>query len=334
MCVARGLPFNGRNVEPGLVVYVAAEAGKGFAKRKIAYAIQHELDPANPLPFYLCTKRPNFFSGDEDAIALIEEIKAVAQTYKEPLRLIVIDTLSALAPGMAENSSQDVSMVRKRLVMLQEQFEAAIVVVHHKSKGGYSSNNTPRGHGSLTADFETTIEFEILADMKTPEGKVIRKATVRKQREGQAGITWSFTLQVVQVGNNKWGNPETSCVVHNLGEQKTSYSAGFNASQNQKLLLHALYEALAEHPLPPPAGLPKEIARVVNREHVRAKMKERFISAEEDQAKADWRFRTAFKRAAETLRDAAIIGVQAELFWPTGKAVQGFSGPRIDGGDF
>lgn len=331
MCVARGVPFNGRNVEAGLVVYVAAEAGKGFSKRKIAYAVQHQLDPAKPLPFYLCTKRPNFFHDDADAIALIDEIRRVAAAYNVPLRLIVIDTLSALAPGMNENASQDVSMVRKRLVMLQEQFEAAIILVHHKPKGG----STPRGHGSLTADFETTIEFETMTDLKTPDGRTIHKATVRKQREGKNGIAWSFTLPVVEVGRNKWGNPETSCVVHPLSERTTrEASVGFHATAPEKLFLHALYEALAEHPLPPPTGLPKEIARVVNYRHVYELMKSRFINPEEDQDKADARFRQAFRRAANALRDGAVIGVQGELFWPTGKPVNGFTSPKIDGGDF
>ncbi len=330
MCVARGQTFNGRTVEPGLVVYVAAEAGKGFAKRKIAYSIQHELDPAVPLPFYLCTKRPNFFLDDNDAIALIEEIKAVAKTYNTPLRLIVIDTLSALAPGMNENASQDVSMVRRRLVMLQEQFEAAVVLVHHKPKGG----STPRGHGSLTADFETTIEFETLQDMKTPEGKTIHKATVRKQREGKSGIAWSFTLPVVEVGKNKWGNPETSCVVHPLGQETGRGQTGFHATATEKLFLQALYEALVDHPEPPPAGLPKSIAHVVHYRHVREAMKSRFINPEDDKEKADARFRQAYTRAANALRNGAVIGVQGDWFWATGKPVQGFTGPKIDGGDF
>jgi hypothetical protein len=331
MAVARGNPFNSRNVEPGLVVYVAAEAGKGFAKRKIAYAIQHGLEPADPLPFYLCTKRPNLFHDDQDIIALIDEIKTVCRLYNLPLRLIVADTLSALAPGMNENASQDVSMVRRRLVMLQDQFEeAAIILVHHKPKGG----NTPRGHGSLTADFETTIEFETLSDLKTPEGKTIHQATLRKQREGKTGISWRFTLPVVEVGKNKWGNPETSCVVNPLGEQRSDYAKGFHATPAEKQFLHALYEALLERPLPPPMGLPKTIARVTHKSLVAEKMQQRYISAEDDSERAKARFRQAFKRAADVLRDGEVIGVQGELFWPTGKPVQGFTGPRIDGGDF
>jgi hypothetical protein len=322
MAGARGIMWNGRNVEPGLVVYVAAEAGKGFAKRKIAYSMQHKLEPSEPLPFVLITKRPNFFHDDTDCLALIEEIKALCRMYRVPLVCIVIDTLSALAPGMNENASQDVSMVRKRLVMLQDTFTASIILVHHKPKGG----TTPRGHGSLTADFETTVEFETVYDKKTDTGKVLHRGTVRKQREGKSGLYWEFTLPVVEVGRNKWGNPETSCVVepYTVGGQKAA-PVGFHATPNEKLFMRALYDALVDHPVPPPVGLPKSIAHAVNSEHVRTLLRSRTINPHEDKAVSDARFRQAFKRAGDKLRDGGVIGVQGELFWVTGKPVNGFS---------
>jgi AAA domain-containing protein/DnaB helicase-like protein len=319
MSIARGLNWNGRNVEPGLVIYVAAEAGKGFAKRKIAYAIQNKLDPTDPLPFYLCTKRPDFFHSDDDAKALAEEIRQVRRMYRQKLVLIVADTLSALAPGMNENASQDVSMVRRRLVMLQEEFEdTAIVLVHHKPKGG----STPRGHGSLTGDFETTIEFETLPDR--------HRATVRKQREGKSGISWEFNLPVVEVGRNKWGNAETSCVVVPCGTAARKPSIGFHATPTELLLLRALYDAVADHGQPAPAGLPASITKVVEQRYVRERMRERYISPEEDSSAANGRFRTAFSRAAAKLRDGAVLGVQGNLLWPTGKSVNGFNGPMTE----
>jgi hypothetical protein len=234
----------------------------------------------------------------------------------------VIDTLSALAPGMNENASQDVSMVRKRLVMLQDTFTASIILVHHKPKGG----TTPRGHGSLTADFETTVEFETVYDKKTDTGKVLHRGTVRKQREGKSGLFWEFTLPVIEVGRNKWGNPETSCVVepYVIGGQKAS-AVGFHATSNEKLFMRALYDSLVDHPVPPPVGLPKSIGHAVNIEHVRALLRERTIKPHEDQKVSDARFRQAFKRAGDRLRDGGVISVQGELIWVTGKPVNGFS---------
>lgn len=323
MASARGINWNGRNVERGLVVYVAAEAGKGFAKRKVAYTIQHKLDPSEPLPFVLLTRRPDLFRDDADTVGLIDEIKGICRMYKLPLVCIVADTLSALAPGMNENASQDVSMVRRRLVMVQDAFpDAAIILVHHKPKNG----TTPRGHGSLTADFETTVEFQTLLDKKTETGKTIHSGTVRKQREGKSGISWEFTLPVIEVGRNKWGNPETSCVVepYNLGGPRPS-AIGFHATSNEKLFLRALYDAIIDHGLPPPVGLPKSIGSVVEQRHIRELMRSRFISADEDYELANGRFRVAFKRAGDKLRDGGVIGIQGALFWPTGKAVNGFN---------
>lgn len=323
MSGARNIKWNGLNVEPGLVIYVAAEAGKGFKKRKIAYTMQHNLEPTDPLPFVLLTKRPNFFQDDTDCLSLIEEIKAIAKTYSVSLVSIVMDTLSALAPGMNENASQDVSMVRRRLVMLQDAFPgAAIIVVHHKPKNG----STPRGHGSLTADFETTIEFETVRDKKTDRGRTIHRGTSRKQREGKTGITWEFTLPVIEVGRNKWGNPETSCAVQpfSTGAPKAG-SVGFHATSTEMLFIRALYDALDDHPLPPPVGLPKSITKVVEQKHVRALMKERYIAPHEESSVADGRFRTAFKRAGDKLRDGGVVGIQGALMWPTGKPVQGLT---------
>ena len=319
MCVARHTQFNGRNVEPGLVIYVAAEAGKGFTKRKIAYAIQHQLEPTDPLPFVLLTKRPNFFQDDTDALALIGEIKAIKRRYRVPLVLIVIDTMSAITQGMDEISGKDQSMVRKRLLLLQETFKSAVVVVHHKPKDG----NGPRGHGSQTNDIETTIEFETTSDR--------HRATVRKQREGKASLSWEFTLSVVEVSRNKWGNPETSCVVNPCGLAAKKQAVGFHATPTELLLLRALYDAIGDHPLPPPAGLPASITKVVEQRYVRERMRERYISPDEDSSNADSRFRMAFKRAGDKLRDGSVIGIQGNLLWPTGKPVNGFSGPVIEG---
>jgi hypothetical protein len=322
MHIARDLKYNGRNVEPGLVVYVAAEGGKGFVKRKVAYAIQHQLEPSGPLPFVLLTKRPNFFQDDTDVMLLIEEIKAIKKRYSQRLVLIVIDTVSAVTPGMEENTGKDQSMVRKRFLMLQDTFGASVIVVHHKPKNG----TTPRGHGSITADIETTIDFETVTDKKTSEGKRIHRATVRKQREGRDGISWEFTLPEIEVGRNKWGNPETTCVVqpHASSGPKPA-KVGFHATPTELLFLRSLYDALVDHALPPPAGLPKSIAKVVHHKDIRASMRAKMIEPHEDNEVSDTRFRQAFKRAGDKLRDGGVIGVQSGLIWPTGKHVNGFS---------
>ncbi len=320
MCVARGLPFNGKNVEPGFVVYVAAEAGKGFAKRKLAYVQHHALDGAEPIPFYLMTKRPDFFGSETDADNLVAEIKELKRRYPQQLVLIVLDTLSALAPGMNENASADVSRVRAKLVRISDAFpEAAIILVHHKPKGG----STPRGHGSLTADFETTVEFQTTGN--TSQGRPIHSGIVRKQREGKSGVSWEFTLPVVRVGQNKWGNDETSCVVVPHAASKTTASTGFRATKTELVFLEALFETLNTRAVAAPSDLPPSITRAVDIADVREAMRSRFLSGEGDSTKEDSRFRQAFKRAGDALKAGAVIGYRKPLCWYTHKPVHGLS---------
>lgn len=321
MCVnvAKGEQFAGRNVEPGLVIYVAAEAGNGFSKRKIAYAQYYDISDEENVPFYLCTKRPNFFAGDEDVEKLIREINQVAASYGKPPVLIVLDTLSALAPGMNENASQDVSMVRLRLVKLQEQFpNAAIILVHHKPKNG----NTPRGHGSLTADFETTIEFEKL-QVRDSRGLLVHRAITRKQREGKSGLSWEFTLPVFEVGRNKWGNKEMSCVAVPYNSQRAS-TGGYRPSRDEKLFLECLFRAINDSPVRTPSGMDPD-AHYTEEVNVRRLMKSQMITGEEDQSRADARFRTAFSRAGNALRSAHVIGKRDGIIWYSGAMIHGMT---------
>jgi hypothetical protein len=320
MCIARGQSFNGHNVEPGLVIYAAAEAGKGFEKRKRAYCQHHAIDPRAPLPFYLMTKRFDLFHGDDDANALTEEMKAVCGMYpNDRIRLIVLDTLSATTPGMNENASQDVGPVKSRIDRIRVELGAAVALVHHKPKGG----STPRGHGSLTADYETTIEF-LTTDLLDADNRKIHVATVQKQREGKSGLSWRFTLPIVEVGKNKWGNPDTSCVVVAVGSRKQQ--KGFKATDQEMVFMQALLEAAGGHGVTPRAAgldLPASIAKVVDAKQVRSIFRRKVIRQDEDDGTHDGRIRQAWSRATRVLRKARVIGYDDPFIWWAGRPVAG-----------
>jgi len=320
MCIARGLQFNGRNVEPGLVIYIAAEAGKGFEKRKIAYTKHHHLDPTQRLPFFLVTKKVNFFRDDADADGLIEEIAEIRKLYREQLRMIFVDTLSATTPGMNENASQDVSSVKERLDRIRLATGVAVALVHHKPKGG----STPRGHGSLTADFETTIEF-VTTEMQDEAGLKIHLATVQKQREGKSGLSWKFTLPVVEVGKNKWGNAETSCVLVPVGAGSTVSSTGFRLTPQEEIVFRALVNAIAECGVRPPDTHPKIPATVtvVTYRQWRDFFARSAPIDQDDERKRAEAIKKAMQRTGAKLLNFGIIGKDDPWIWWTGKRVRG-----------
>ena len=121
---------------------------------------------------------------------------------------------------------------------------------------------------------------------------------------------------------------QTSCVAVPYKSAVTDLS-GFHANANELLFPHALYAALDDHGQPPPAGLPRSIIRAVDIKHVRAAMREKIIDPDVDPAVADNRFRGAFKRAGDKLRDGAVIGVKDGIIWPTGKPVRGFTTGQV-----
>jgi 5S rRNA maturation endonuclease (ribonuclease M5) len=325
MSVARGIKFNGFNVMKGLVIYAAAEAGKGFEKRKIAYVTHQGIAFDDQFPFVLLTRKFDLFKDDQDADALIEEIKGIKALYPDdPLRLIFIDTLSATTPGMNENASQDIGPVKARMDRVRVTFDAATVLVHHKAKTG----NAPRGHTSLVADFETAIEFAT-TDLRDDNGRKVHSAKVTKQREGKAGMAWRFTLPPIEVGMNQWGNPETSCAVQVVNTSGQAVK-GYRATDTEIAVLQAIAEATDEHGVPRgETGLgnkiPPAIYRVCNVADVRPEFNKRMIRDDDDDAEHGSRVRMAWSRATKGLRKAKVIGYSDPFIWWSGRPVVGFS---------
>ena len=90
--------------------------------------------------------------------------------------------------------------------------------------------------------------------------------------------------------------------------------------------MHALFNALGDYGVAPPFPLPAAINKVVDVAYVRAAMRIKVVDSDTDEEAADNRFRGAFKRAGDKLRDAGIIGIQKPFWWPTGKPVNGMGG--------
>ena len=335
MAIGTGRKFYEWNVDPGLVIYVAAEAGRGFAKRKHAYVMRYGNSIPVPCPFYLMTKRPDFFSSDSDCDSLIKEVAAVRGMYpKHELRLVVLDTFSAITPGANESASADISKIKQRIDKLRLAARAAVVVVHHKPKSGTG----PRGHSSLVADFETSVEFERL-DVRDAQGRPVHRAIVRKQREGRFGMEWRFCLDVVEVGRNKWDNPDTSCVVVPVDAARVADNrGGARLGTRAELFFRCLLTLLSDAPVAVTQELAAELkvaatvgAVVKYAAVVKAFIEQSVPSGEDvdDEAKV----RGQIKGVAEKLRNVGAIKVKRgkdgdAYVWPTGRRMR-FSDGRV-----
>lgn len=198
--VARGVPWMGRRTEQGLVVYVAAESPASVRSRLQAYQMHHRCK----VPHFAIVQAPlDLYADDADTEALVALVRMVERERRQKVRLIVGDTLARLSAGANENSGEDMGLVVKRFDRIRAECGAHFLLIHHSGK---AAANGARGWSGIRAAMDTEIEVT--------DGPTGRCAEVTKQRDlASKGERIGFTLERVDIGVTKWGEPASTCVV-------------------------------------------------------------------------------------------------------------------------
>jgi putative DNA primase/helicase len=197
--IATGQPFFNRQIDPGLVVYLASEAPGSIRSRMQAIKKHFGCSLENlamvPVPL-------NFYANQGDANDVIELVKTIEQIKGKPVRLIIGDTLARMSAGANENSGEDMGPVMARFDAVAQSTGAAMLAIHHNGK---DQAKGARGWSGIRAHIDTEIEVM--------EKDGIRSATITKQRElpGKGDVIY-FRLEVVEMGITKFGKPATTCV--------------------------------------------------------------------------------------------------------------------------
>lgn len=228
--VAEGRPWNGCRVSAGPVLYVASEGKRGFMNRLAA--IERGAAPW----LHVLTEPPDLCRSPIDAQALAEiAMEAAGQDLP---RLIVIDTLARAMGRGDENSSPDMGALIAAVDWIRDATGAHVLLVHHAGK---DRARGARGHSSLKAAIDT--EIEITAS----DG--VSVATVRKQRDLPSGGVFAFTLESVEIGRNRSGEPVTSCRVTPTAAPESQAPAAAMRG-NMRAVRDALAEFLGTHGKP------------------------------------------------------------------------------------
>ena len=339
MSVARGIPWFGKRVRRGGVIYQAGESAVGVRQRRLkAYRTHNEVANEN-LPFILLREPLDLYSSDEHTDAFIDECLYWSRTFDVPLELIVIDTFNKATPGANENDGKDMGVVLARCDRIRQKTGAHVMLVHHLNAGGTKA----RGHTSLFANVENVILCRYVPDHSDADGRKVREAVIAKQKDGEDGVHFRFVLPQVVIG---YDNDEdeaqrkiTSCIVAppagSQGEAAPKPGAIQLGGANQKFL-RALYDVLddplAREAAPAEAKLP-EGGRAASRKALTARFfqlekPDDFDALPDDEKKRkEDAARQALKRARDALYSKRIIGLNDDLVWATGKAVQGFGPP-------
>jgi hypothetical protein len=213
--VSHSLPWQGREVRGGRVVYVAAEGAAGMGKRIEAWK-QHMRVPTLPGLEVL-----------DDTVNLLDPTEALLLAYAVKAAgavLVILDTLNRCIPGGDENGPRDMGLLVAAADSIRKISGATVLVIHHVGK-----DNSLRGHTSLPGAVETIIRQE--------GGSPTITLVCEKQKDVEEFPPIHLELQVVEVQmpTEQW---TTSCVLRAV----TRLEALTATAQNEAAVLEALWK--------------------------------------------------------------------------------------------
>lgn len=304
LCVVWGQPLFEKKVKQGGVLYVAAEGGSSVAGRfraandaMGAAVAAARLSGERPqrAPVRIVTEAPDL-SRDGDPKALLRTIADAAHDFEEagfPLALVVVDTWHAAMGGGDENSAADAGAALKPLRDAAESGAFHCLIVHHPGK---DSERGARGSNALPAAADAIIAVTVpgFDGAKAKPSDALRRATITKMRDGEAGGEFCYRLPVVEMGIDEDGDPITTCRVEPCHAPKLDDDG---LTKHDRAFMDALRAGQGER---------------IRLDEVRA----RFYAAMADAAPGSKR--KAFGRARDAaIRDGRIEVDEAELWaWP------------------
>lgn len=235
--VANGSPFrDDLEVDQGAVLYLALEGRGGMLNRLESLRRRGANNVETPL--FVSFDHVDLTGVPSKNCATYGQI--VADTCRKiereqgvSFKLIIVDTLSRAMAGGDENSGRDMMIAVGEIDLIRGETGAHVLIIHHSGK---DETRGARGSSTLRAAVDTEIE------LSRPEGSLITTARVTKQRDFPIGKPMPFSLEVVELGVDRRGNPITSCVVKHEDEIMAGQPRGrgrpkSSASSNDLLAL-------------------------------------------------------------------------------------------------
>ena len=295
--VSAAMEWNGRRVDGGGVIYCIMESTIGFRNRVAAWKVHHGLE-AHDLPFAAITAGLDLRdAANEDVDTLVATVTEAVERIHQPVRLIVIDTLARALAGGDENAPDDMGALVKAMDRIRIETKAAVLFIHHSGK---DQARGARGHSSLQAAIDT--EIEVVVD----DAGEVRTATVVKQREMKKGDAFSFSLEVQELGQNRYGEAVTTCIV----VPGTTIAAPTTRLTGHNLRAYEILSDLIAQSGEPGHGNVPPGHSSVPKSWWRDRFYDRAIPGGTDDAK-----RKAFRRAADFLVERNIIGMAGRRVW-------------------
>lgn len=303
LSIAYGLPWAGRPVKQGAVIYLAAEGAAGMKKRVKAWRKAAGMEEESA-PFALLPTAVNMVKPEEGEVeALIAAIQDYGRQCRAPVKLLVIDTLARCFAGGDEDRAGEMGAFVRSVDHIREQTGAAILIVHHSGK---DKERGPRGSSSLFGAMDAAFECD-----RDPAGSLV---TVRTTKQKDAEEAAPLVLKTAAVEWHEDGEPEGSIILEPTDEVAAKKRGRAPVPPSAQVAMTILVDTITRSGGNPPHGTDAHIPRNVRVVSVAAWREAHYSRTVGEDGKQDTK-RKAFTRAVDALQRAGLVGIWTDYAW-------------------
>ena len=148
LSIGAGIPWFGRSVQQGTVIYVAAEGGAAIGQRVRGWKAYHGVE--GPVGVYFLPRTLALLEP-EAVNAFLDQASQYA-----PVASVFIDTFGRAMVGGEEESTRDMGRAIAAVDRIRVALDAGVGVIHHPIK---KDERIERGSGALKGAVDTVVRF-------------------------------------------------------------------------------------------------------------------------------------------------------------------------------
>lgn len=218
LAIAQGIKWHGHEVQQAAVAYLAAESVVGLRKRLKAYEQVHNIQLNSLSETFFPIPSGLNLSDPQDVEKLIKYLKTLPTPHQ--LRVVAIDTLAQVTPGVNENTS-DMGVPLGACKRIHAETGAIVLLITHSGK---DQTRGIRGWSGILGALDTEIEVSWNRDSE------VRSVAVRKQRDGECNHPlFDCQLEQVVYGHDSKNRKLSSVVVKEVPPHDLPISAARRA---------------------------------------------------------------------------------------------------------
>lgn len=206
--IATGMPWAGRRVTQGSVLYIVGEGGIGVPRRIKAW--ENTFNGDSPVSSLWRIDCPVFPASPESAELVVMAAQDVQSQTGMAVRLIVLDTLARCFGGSDENAARDMGAFIQGCDYIKAKTRATVLIIHHSGK---DEDKGARGSSAFRAALD--VEFNVRRQESGP-GLVL---SCTKMKDAEEPPRQAYALNRVPLYADDDGEEIVSLVLNDEGHR-------------------------------------------------------------------------------------------------------------------